>query len=328
MSILQARAIIALVRTWCLMAYPRQAMDFRRLLGRWPDPAFPMHRNDKYAWRKIFDRNPLFTELSDKLKAKEYALQACADVRVAKTLWTGNAAADIPDELIKNNVVVKANNGSGRNIPIVAGRHDRAELERRANDWMRKPYGKRYAEWGYNGVEPNILVEEMLFDQGEPLANEYKFYVSGGKVTYVFARQAGPDGHGRIDGAIDAGGKVHAGLHDCGILSEAFQTPAEFDRMSAIALKLSDGLDYVRCDLYLVDGEVYFSEMTFYAAGGFAWVSDAGLTRVCNEAWDLRRSWFMRTPQTGWRALYARALRIMLDAQSERRPDPMTQLAH
>ena len=327
MNSLQARAIIALAGVWCALAYPRQAVDFRAKMGRWPRPAFPVFLNDKYAWRKIFDRNPAFTELSDKLKAKDHALRTCADVQVAKTLWTGQDAADIPDDILKRDVVVKTNNASGRNVHVVAGRHERGDLNRQANDWLRAPYGRRHAEWAYDGVEPKLFVEELLFDAGQPLANEYKFYVAGDRVGYVFARQAAPDGNGRIDGAIDADGTVHAGLHDGGVLCEQFHTPAEFERLSAAALQLSAGLDFVRCDLYLVDGEIYFSEMTFYSAGGYCWVSPAALTAACNEAWDLRRSWFMQTPQTGWRRLYARALRVMLEAGHTHQPDPMTQLA-
>ena len=48
-----------------------------------------------------------------------------------------------------------------------------------------------------SGVEPKLFVEELLFDAGKPLANEYKFYVGGGRLAYVFARQAAPDGNGR-----------------------------------------------------------------------------------------------------------------------------------
>ena len=324
---LQARAIIALAGVWCALAYPRQAVDFRRRMGRWPRPAFPVFLNDKYAWRKIFDRNPAFTELSDKLKAKDHALRTCADVQVAKTLWTGHDAADIPDDILKGNVVVKTNNASGRNIHVLAGRHVRADLNRQANDWLRTPYGKRHAEWGYVGVEPKLFVEEMLFDAGKPLANEYKFYVGGGRLAYVFARQAAPDGNGEIAGALDADGRVHTGVYDGGVLSEDFRTPAEFDRLSAAALKLGAGLDFVRCDLYLAGGAIYFSEMTFYSAGGYCWVSPQALTGACNEAWDLRRSWFMQTPQRGWRKLYARALRVMLEAGPAHQPDPLTQLA-
>jgi len=67
--------------------------------------------------------------------------------------------------------------------------------------------------------------------------------------------------------------------------------------------------------------------MSVYSAGGYCWVSIPTLTGACNEAWDLRRSWFMQTPQTGWRKLYARALRVMLEAGPAHMPDPMTQIA-
>lgn len=43
---------------------------------------------------------------------------------------------------------------------------------------------------------------------------------------------------------------------------------------------------------------------------------DAQITR----AWDIRRSWFMTTPQPGWRGEYADALRRVLDAEAEAAP--------
>jgi hypothetical protein len=93
-----ARTVMALVRVWCWVCFPVQIVRFRRVIGRWPDPALPRHRNDKYLWRKIFDRNPLFTEVSDKLLAKQFAVARCPTVKVPKTLWTGQAAEDIPDD--------------------------------------------------------------------------------------------------------------------------------------------------------------------------------------------------------------------------------------
>jgi hypothetical protein len=39
------------------------------------------------------------------------------------------------------------------------------------------------------------------------------------------------------------------------------------------------------------------------------------------ETWDVRKSWFMTTPQKGWRRLYAQALSLALYGGLAVKPD-------
>ena len=48
-----------------------------------------------------------------------------------------------------------------------------------------------------------------------------------------------------------------------------FPIPKEMDEIVEFCEKLADGLREVRVDCYLIDGKVYFGEMTFYTWGGF-----------------------------------------------------------
>lgn len=57
--------------------------------------------------------------------------------------------------------------------------------------------------------------------------------------------------------------------------------PDCIDEMFLIAEKLSNGIPFVRVDLYCIDGLVYFGEMTFYPDSGF----DANLLKESNEHW-------------------------------------------
>ncbi len=45
--------------------------------------------------------------------------------------------------------------------------------------------------------------------------------------------------------------------------------PSNMDKMFEIAEKLSIGIPYVRVDLYSINGNIYFGEMTFYPQSGF-----------------------------------------------------------
>ena len=56
--------------------------------------------------------------------------------------------------------------------------------------------------------------------------------------------------------------------------------PKNFNEMINIAKKLSEDFDYVRVDLYNIDGKIYFGELTFCDTGGFEKFTD--------KQWDYR----------------------------------------
>lgn len=45
--------------------------------------------------------------------------------------------------------------------------------------------------------------------------------------------------------------------------------PKNIDKMFEIASRLSKGIPHLRVDLYNVDGDIYFGELTFFTASGF-----------------------------------------------------------
>ena len=45
--------------------------------------------------------------------------------------------------------------------------------------------------------------------------------------------------------------------------------PAEFEDMCNVAEKLAKDMAFVRVDLYVHDGKIYFGELTFFPAGGY-----------------------------------------------------------
>jgi hypothetical protein len=71
--------------------------------------------------------------------------------------------------------------------------------------------------------------------------------------------------------------------------------------------------DHVRCDLAVVNGQIFFSELTFYSAAGYDWIDDSDMMKRLNDAWDIRKSWFLTSRQTGWRRLYAVCLKLALE---------------
>jgi len=45
--------------------------------------------NEKFLWRKLFDHDPRFVVLSDKLACKEWVTERAPELAVAKVHWLG-----------------------------------------------------------------------------------------------------------------------------------------------------------------------------------------------------------------------------------------------
>lgn len=304
--------LLGTVRIWALVCHPgvwRRALRSKN--GVFPNPALPASDTDKFLWRKIFDQNPLFSMCCDKLAAKEYALRHCPDLRTAEVFWQGTDPHQIPAALLKGNVAIKANHGSGWNILVRDGQFDRARMLRSAAGWGRRRYAQFVGEWGYKGARQLILVEEMLREaDGRPVATEYKFHTSSGRTCYIYVKRHNADGTDHWCVYEPDGTPVPVGANRPDWL--AMPLPPTFERMRATAETLAQAFDHIRVDLYSLDEAIYFSELTAYPQSGKS-VASPRLAELRNARWDLRKSWFLSTPQRGWRKAYAAALRRWLD---------------
>jgi hypothetical protein len=300
------RLVLALVRWWCIVRHIQWWRHTIKMTGLRPDPATPVSDIDKFLWRKIFDHNPLFTMACDKIASKEYARSVCPGLKIAEILWIGSDPDKIPDDVLAGNIVIKSNHGAGRYIMVHNGDVDRALLRRSARMWLSRGFGVGRGEWGYKNVDRRIFVERMLVEDGVPIRTEYKFAVSCGQTAYVFVARKVAEGDIQ-QFHTDRNGRVQAKSIADDERLKHFTAPACFVCMRQFAEKVSAPFDFIRCDLYELDGEVYFSEFAVYPQSGRTSASDE-LKNLRNALWDLRRSWFLTTPQSGWRRTYATAL--------------------
>ena len=310
---LQNALWLTFVNAYCYIRHP--CLTYFAILNRksLPNPACPDHSTDKFLWRKVFDRDPETVLMSDKLAAKKLARELCPDIGIPKTLWVGERFEDIPSGLLTGDVVVKANHGSGFFHVIRNGDYDRQEMIARTRNWMCTDYNRYHGEWNYRGINRKLFVEEFLKDaDGQPVCREPKIYVFGDTALFAFWF------HDRLTD------QARLSLYDA--LGSAFEYqpylhyPVSFDaapsclpRMFEIAAQLAAGRDHVRVDLYEIDSTIYFSEFAFYnVAGRFDFKVQENFPEM-TRLWDLRRTWFLSQPHTGWRGAYAHWLKARLD---------------
>ena len=88
--------------------------------GRAPNIFRPRRFTEKMQWRKLFDDNPVYPVLCDKLAVRDFIAARIGDRYHVPVLWIG-APADIPFDQLEPPYVIKSNHACGQVI-MVAGR--------------------------------------------------------------------------------------------------------------------------------------------------------------------------------------------------------------
>jgi hypothetical protein len=290
---------------------------YRRQARRWPNVARPGGITERMLWRKLFDRNPLFVTFADKLATKEWVAARCPGLAVPRTLWRGTDPAEIPDEVLRPGVVVKANHGSGFNLFLRDAVPPRAEVEALARRWLATAFGRSRGEWHYAQVRREIFVEELVGRPDTPLF-DIMIRAGGGEVGYgsVSLHTKTP---AECSSAFDPAGRpIHQpNRKRSPPLPPGTPLPEAFHRAVAAARVLSREVDFARFDFLACGDDLYAGEITVFPGSGMHELQEPALSLVL-RAWDLRRSWFLRegAAAAGWLARrYARAL---ADAEAAR----------
>ncbi len=312
------KLIIGTVRVAVLVTHPRLSLwywkkDHQRLM---PNPAAPKTMNEKFFWRKIFDRNPEFTVVSDKIAVREWLEDRQIPVQAPSIRWTGRDAAKIPDALLAHGAAVKANHGSGTNVILRSKPEDRRAFNRRVNRFLKKPQGRKRLEWGYFGIDRRLTVEELLPN----VTAEFKFYTFGERVERLVVIY---DRFGEMSADVwlpdrSCGWKLHEGEAAVSSRRGNKSLPNTTEQAESIARHIGKYFDHMRVDILTDGSEIWFSELTVYNMSGHHPSVGDDPEQTLNTSWDLRESWFLKSSQKGWRRMYAQALRNELDGHGDR----------
>lgn len=234
----------------------------------------PVTLNEKIQWLKIHDHNPLYTQLVDKYRAKDYVQSLLGEEYIIKTIGVYSSFDEIDFDRLPPRFVIKCTHDSGGLIIC----RDKSKLD--INDAkekicssLRTNYYWSGREWPYKNVTPKILVEEYMEDFNNPGdIIDYKFYCFYGKCDLVltcFDRKSGHtkyyffDRNWGLQRLNKMGKEAPEGF--------TIPKPQNIDKMFEIAEILSTDCHapFVRIDLYDINNHIYFGEYTFYTQGGF-----------------------------------------------------------
>lgn len=247
----------------------------------------PVTFNEKLQWLKLHDRHDWYSLLVDKLRVKEFVAATAGREYVTPTLAEWDRAEDIDFDALPDQFVLKCNHGSGL-VVICRSKSslDRQETVAALSRQLAQDFSKVWREYPYRDVHRKVFAEELLA-AGKPIY-DYKFFCFDGRARYI---QVDIDRFGRHRRNIYTADWELTGLEIEYPRDPSLEIPrpGKLDEMTLLAEKLSAHIPHVRVDLYFVDGQVRFGEMTFFHGGGFE--------HFRPEEWDRRFGSILTLPR-------------------------------
>ncbi len=254
--------------------------------GRQPNIFRPRRYTEKMQWRKLFDANPIFPVLCDKLAVRDFIAARVGKTYHVPVLWIG-APADIPFDAIEPPYVIKSNHACGQVIMIA----DRASIDAPAiraatAAWLSQPHGVHLEEAGYWDVPPKLFIERMLLtDTGGPPA-EFRLHLFHGKTAYIQTTVI-EHGHAR-HGAFHTPQWEARDWYFTQHRNLVYPRPERLDEMIRLAEILGRDFDHLRVDFFDDGRALWASELTLYSWSGMGIFHPDEADFIFGSFWHLR----------------------------------------
>jgi hypothetical protein len=267
-------------------------LQYRSLMGKKLNLKTPETFNEKLQWLKLFNREKFYTTLVDKLAVKKYVSQVIGNDIIIPTLFVWDNVDQIKFDILPQQFVLKTTH-SGDFLGVVICKDkssfnfEKAKLQLAKS--LKTNYYKSGREWPYKNVQPKIICEKYLEDESGEL-KDYKFFCFNGEVKAMFVATDRSTGKVKFD-YYDPDYNHLDFIQSHPMSDKIIPKPLHFEEMKSIAAKLSQGIPQVRIDLYNVNGNIFFGEMTFFHYGGYVLFHP--------ESWDSKFGEWIKLPNNG-----------------------------
>nr|WP_319392823.1 ATP-grasp fold amidoligase family protein [uncultured Desulfobacter sp.] len=239
---------------------------YKSTFGVYPNLVSPKNFNEYLQRSKFLRRKPNYTKMADKLLVRDYVKNTVGEEHLVPLIWYGTDLRNVDIEALPRSFIIKANQGSGKNI-IVLNKHDfdwEAAYEKTAK-WLFSDHSTYSAEWQYRWIPPFLILEKLLLD-GKTIPLDYKFFCFHGHCIFL-----------QIDFGRHSNHKRNIYDRNFNLLDIRYlypnyygrvSKPRCYDHMLRVAETIAGKEPFVRVDLYDT-GKPVFGEITFHPEAGF-----------------------------------------------------------
>ena len=222
----------------------------------------------QYLRLYVYPNMPLVSKCAGRVGVREYIKEKGLEDLLIKSYGVFDSFDEIDWDKLPNAFAMKCAHGCAMNyICFDKSKADKEELRKKFNKWLKTNYGKKTLELHYSHIKPQIIVEELMLENGK-LPTEYKIHVFNGKAKNLYVvTSRGVDiryNNYYIDWTPFDGSQFNGWRKT----DYPLDKPKNFDEMIKISEALASPFPFVRVDLYNINGTIYFSEMTFTPAKG------------------------------------------------------------
>jgi len=244
-------------------------IKYKLHIGKKLNLTTPQTFNEKLQWLKLYDRNPIYTQLVDKYEVRKYISKTIGEDYLIPLIGVWDKFEDIDFSKLPNQFVLKPNHTSG-NIFICKDKSniDYVKLKKEVNMWLKRRYYWVHREWPYKNVKPRIICEKYMVDESGVELKDYKIFCFSGEPKIIQVDYNRFTSHKR--NLYDTEWNyINASIKYPTDPNIKIKKPEKLNIMLDLARVLAKDYPHVRIDFYSIKDKVYFGEMTFYHGAGF-----------------------------------------------------------
>lgn len=264
--------------------------QYYKHFNRFPNLKNPKTFTEKIQWLKLNNRNPLYTTLVDKYSVREYVASKIGEEYLIPLIGVWDHPDKIDFSSLPDKFVLKTTHDSG-GVFICKDKSQLniADLVSKLKDRLALRVFPVTREWPYKGVRPRVICEKYMTNGINRDLIDYKWYCFNGNPMYCQVIQ-----NRNSDETIDFfdinwNHQEFIGLSsNCHFSNCTIPQPKNLDNMILIARKLSEGIPFVRVDLYEINESEFFGELTFFPASGFGHFNPEKWDKVLGKLIDMQ----------------------------------------
>lgn len=266
--------------------------QFEKRLGYQPSLDEPVSYNEKLTRFKIEADRPVFRQLADKLAVREFVADRIGEKYLIPLIASAPRLSKELFDSLPDSFVIKGNHGSAMNhIVYDKNKINFNSLCWETDGWLCRNYFFSSREAQYRRILPRLVIEQLMLDDEGKVPADYRLHCfsprDGKKRTIVQVDSDGFGDHTRDYFDVDWQRLALQAKYPNSLQEKIPIRPEMLDGLVETAWKLADGFAYVRVDLYVVQGQIYFGEMTFTPVSGFMPFDPPQVDRQWGEWFDL-----------------------------------------
>ena len=229
-----------------------------------PHPLKPRTFRDLIMNKMIIPDNIFRAVVADKIAARGWVAERIGREILVPLYDICETAKQVCQNEYPYPYVVKTSHASGQCF-FVRNNTERAQMHKTIVKWHEHEHNPK-TEWAYRGIKRKFLVEKMLIDDQQTETIDIKLFCFFGEPVLIY----------RIVDRAEVTKKVflttewqHIDLQ-YNIITEkkAPPKPENLSEILQMGARLAQGFDFIRVDLLIFRGKIFFSELTNFPEAG------------------------------------------------------------